>query len=77
LTGNLYPNDIILTRSEVLGVPIMVVRDDTYTVAKKMETILESSKLRDPKKISHGIQLVNSILDYDRINAALGIHTSG
>jgi len=77
LTGNLYPNDIILTRSEVLGVPIMVVRDDTYTVAKKMENILESSKLRDPKKISHGIQLVNSILDYDRINAALGIHSSG
>ena len=33
LTGNLYPNDIILTRSEVLSIPIVVVRDDTFTVA--------------------------------------------
>ncbi|MFO7803438.1 MAG: DRTGG domain-containing protein [Desulfovermiculus sp.] len=73
LTGNLYPNDIILSRSEVLGVPIMVVRDDTYTVAKKMENILESSKLRDTSKISHGIELVNSILDYSRIQSALGL----
>ncbi|MFP4258147.1 MAG: phosphotransacetylase family protein [Desulfovermiculus sp.] len=73
LTGNLYPNDIILTRSEVLGIPIMVVREDTFTVAQKMENIMESSKLRDPKKITHGVQLVNSILDYDRIMSALGL----
>lgn len=76
LTGNLYPNDIILSRSEVLGVPLIVVREDTYTVAKKMETILESSKLRDTVKIKHGIELVNSILDYETINTALGIHES-
>lgn len=35
LTGNLYPNDIIMTRAEVLEVPIVVVRDDTFTVAKR------------------------------------------
>ena len=73
LTGNLYPNDIILSRSESLEVPLIVVREDTYTVAKKMETILESSKLRDPIKISHGTEVVNSILDYTQINAALGL----
>jgi hypothetical protein len=73
LTGNLYPNDIILSRSEVLGVPLIVVREDTYTVAKRMESILESSKLRDTVKISHGIELVNSILDYKTICKALGI----
>ena len=73
LTGNLYPNDIILSRSESLGIPIIVVKEDTYTVAKKMETILESSKLRDSVKITHGIELVNSILDYAAINAALGL----
>ncbi|WP_027371513.1 phosphotransacetylase family protein [Desulfovermiculus halophilus] len=76
LTGNLYPNDIILSRSEVLGVPLIVVKDDTYTVAKRMETILESSKLRDTVKIKHGIDLVNSILDYHTITTALGIRDS-
>jgi BioD-like phosphotransacetylase family protein len=57
-------------------VPLIVVKDDTYTVAKRMETILESSKLRDTVKVKHGIDLVNSILDYQTIATALGIHSS-
>ena len=73
LTGNLYPNDIILTRSEVLEVPIIVVRDDTYTVAKTMENILESSKLRDPVKVKHGANLLNSIIDFSTIKKGLGL----
>ncbi|MFO8032342.1 MAG: phosphotransacetylase family protein [Desulfohalobiaceae bacterium] len=73
LTGNLYPNDIILTRSEVLEVPIIVVREDTYTVAKKMENILESMKLRDKVKVDHGAQLVDSILDWESIKQGLGL----
>uniref|UniRef100_UPI002D16879F phosphotransacetylase family protein n=1 Tax=Desulfovibrio sp. TaxID=885 RepID=UPI002D16879F len=58
LTGNLYPNDIILTRSEVLETPIIMVREDTYSVAKKMETILSRHKLRDAIKIRQGAELV-------------------
>ncbi len=73
LTGNLYPNDIILTRSEVLEIPVIVVRDDTYAVAKKMEAIQESYKLRDMIKINHGAGLVNSELDYDYIFAELDL----
>ena len=73
LTGNLYPNDIILTRSEDLEVPIIVVRDDTYTVAKKMEKILESIKLRDRIKINHGAKLMNSLLDWPAIKQSLGL----
>lgn len=73
LTGNLYPNDIILTRSEVLEVPIVIVRDDTYSVAKKMETILSRHKLRDVIKIRQGAQLVGSNIDYEYIKKSLGI----
>ena len=71
LTGNLYPNDIILTRSEVLGVPIIVVRDDTYTVAKKMEDIQISHKLRDIVKINQATQIINSSVDFPAIKEAL------
>ncbi|WP_045216930.1 phosphotransacetylase family protein [Desulfonatronovibrio magnus] len=67
LTGNLYPNDIILTRSEVLGIPIIMVRDDTYAVAREMDTLLSRHKLRDVIKIQHGSQLVNSAVDYQYI----------
>lgn len=73
LTGNLYPNDIIMTRAEVLEVPIVVVRDDTFTVAKKMETILSRHKLRDVIKIQHGSQLVSSIIDFQYLKTALGL----
>ena len=73
LTGNLYPNDIIMTRAEVLEVPIVVVRDDTFTVAKKMEAILSRHKLRDVIKIQHGSQLVSSIIDFQHLKEGLGI----
>ncbi|WP_462325584.1 phosphotransacetylase family protein [Desulfoplanes sp.] len=73
LTGNLYPNDIILSRSEVLGVPIIIVRDDTYTVANKMENILKSHKLRDIVKINQATQIINTSVDVPAIKAPLGV----
>ncbi|HBE93904.1 MAG TPA: hypothetical protein DDW80_00360 [Desulfovibrio sp.] len=73
LTGNLYPNDIILTRSEVLETPIIMVREDTYSVAKKMENILSRHKLRDAIKIRQGADLVAKRLDFAAIRQGLGI----
>ena len=73
LTGNLYPNDIILTRSEVLETPIIMVREDTYSVAKKMETILSRHKLRDAIKIRQGAELVARHLDFAAIREGLGL----
>ncbi len=73
LTGNLYPNDIILTRSEVLETPIVIVREDTFTVAKKMESILSSHKLRDMIKVNHGAQLVMANVDFPRLKERLGL----
>lgn len=73
LTGNLYPNDIILTRSEVLSIPIIVVRDDTYTVAKKMEAILSRHKLRAVIKIKQGAQLVSSSIDFNYLKEQMGL----
>lgn len=73
LTGNIYPNDIILTRSEVLGVPIIVAREDTFTVAQKMENILNRTKLREEVKINQGCQLVNEHLDHDTLFKKLGL----
>ena len=73
LTGNLYPNDIILTRAEVLEVPIVVVREDTYSVAKRMEAILSRHKLRDVVKIKQGLQLVSQAVDLESLKKGLGI----
>lgn len=73
LTGNLFPNDIILSRAETLKVPTIMVRDDTYTVAKKMESLLLRHKMRDISKVRQAAQLVNASFDFTALNAALGI----
>ncbi|MFA7165617.1 MAG: phosphotransacetylase family protein [Desulfoplanes sp.] len=67
LTGNLYPNDIILSRSEILGVPVIIVREDTYSVAKKMEEIQKSHKLRDMVKVNQATQIINANIDFPYI----------
>ena len=73
LTGNLFPNDIILSRADTLNVPIVMVRQDTYTVAKKMEGLLTRHKMRDVMKIRQGEQLISTNLDFGAIRDALGI----
>jgi BioD-like phosphotransacetylase family protein len=73
LTGNLYPNDVILTRSEVLETSIIVVREDTFTVAKKMENLLTRHKMRDQVKVRQGAELVAKHLKLDALTACLGL----
>jgi BioD-like phosphotransacetylase family protein len=73
LTGNLFPNDIILSRADALNVPIVMVRQDTYTVAKKMEDLLSRHKMRDVMKIRQGTQLVSNNLDFAAIREGLGL----
>jgi BioD-like phosphotransacetylase family protein len=73
LTGNLFPNDIILTRAEVLGTPIVMVREDTYSVARKMEDSLARHKLRGAAKLELGTKLVAEHLDFAQIKRALGL----
>jgi BioD-like phosphotransacetylase family protein len=73
LTGNLYPNDVILTRSEVLETSIIVVREDTFTVAKKMENLLTRHKMRDAAKVRQGAELVARHLDMAVLRRSLGL----
>lgn len=73
LTGNLYPNDIILSRADTLKVPIVMVRDDTYVVAHRMEQLLNRYKMHDIKKVRQAGQLVESAIDMTRLKADLGL----
>jgi len=73
LTGNLYPNDVILTRSEVLETSIIIVREDTFTVAKKMENLLTRHKMRDDVKVRQGAELVAKHLRMDVLRKSLEV----
>lgn len=73
LSGNIYPNEIILTRAKAIGIPLIVVQEDTYSVAKKTEKILESQKLRDVAKINHGSKLLEQAVNWPEIMRHLSI----
>ena len=73
LTGNLYPNEIVVSRAELKGVPIVVVRADTYSVAKNVEELSRKLRLREKEKVYCGIRLIEEGFDFKRLYKALGI----
>lgn len=77
LTGNIAPNDIIRTRAEEFGVPVIVVREDTYTVARKMEEILNRQKLRELVTIRRGADIVASSFNFTAFLTQTGIQKGG
>ncbi len=73
LSGNLYPNETIIARAEARHVPILVVRDDTYTVAKNVEATVGKFSLRKREKIDHGIKMVDQTFDFEKLYEHLNL----
>jgi len=73
LTGELYPSEIILSRAEQKNVPILVVREDTYSVAKKLEKLSVRLRLRDKAKVEKGMNLVTENISFSLLYKKLGI----
>lgn len=76
LTGNLYPNEIVISTAEMKGVPMLVVRGDTYAVTRQVEEMSRKLRLREKKKIETGIRLMDEGVDFDRLYGLLGIRQS-
>ncbi|MEW6162116.1 MAG: phosphotransacetylase family protein [Nitrospirota bacterium] len=74
LTGELYPSEIIIARAEQRDIPIIVVRDDTYTVAKKVERLSVRLRLRDKAKVARGMDLVMENVNFPLLYKKLGIN---
>ncbi len=73
LTGNFYPNDIILSRAEEHQVPVLIVREDTFTVAHKVEHGRHRGSLRGEAKLKRAMELVLERIDFDSLYKALGL----
>jgi BioD-like phosphotransacetylase family protein len=73
LTGNLYPNEIVVSKAEMRGIPIVVVREDTYSVAKKVEELSGKLRLREKEKVDCGIRLIEERVNFERLYGSLGI----
>ncbi len=71
LSGDLYPNETIVARAEVKGVPILVARDDTYTVAKEVEGAVGGLGLPKGEKIDRAIKLIDQAVDFEKLYKGL------
>ena len=59
LSGNLYPTAPILGRAEELGIPVILFPEDTMTLVDKMESLLRSVRIKNPRKV----ELVGAMFD--------------
>jgi BioD-like phosphotransacetylase family protein len=71
LSGDLYPNETIVARAEVRGVPILVAREDTYSVAKEVESAVGGLGLPKREKIDRAIRLTDQAFDFEKLYGRL------
>ena len=64
LTGNMHPSPIILGRAEELGVPVVLVKQDTLAAVDVVEGTFGRVRFHDEKKIRRFEALLNEHFDY-------------
>ncbi|MBN2374376.1 phosphotransacetylase family protein [bacterium] len=73
LTGNLYPNDIIINQAEERNVPIMIVKNDTFSTIEECERILGRIRIRDERKVKRAVDMVREHIQFERVYEILGL----
>jgi BioD-like phosphotransacetylase family protein len=74
LTGNLQPNPIIVRRAEDVGVPMVLVRQDTLTTVEKIERFFGKTRFHQEKKVERFEEMLADRFDFARLYQALGLN---
>ncbi|MFI4912610.1 MAG: phosphotransacetylase family protein [Sedimentisphaeraceae bacterium JB056] len=69
LTGGFMPEDTILSLLRASGIPVLVTREETYTVSARMKDLLFKIQTSDSDKIKATQRLVEKYVDIDAILA--------
>ncbi|HEX2172808.1 MAG TPA: phosphotransacetylase family protein [Dehalococcoidia bacterium] len=72
-TGNVPPNDTVVTLAQVNDIPILVAMDDTLTAVEHIEDLFGESRFFQPRKVERFRALLDERFAYDRLNRAIGI----
>jgi hypothetical protein len=65
LTGNLRPSPIILGRAEEVGVPMILVKQDTLTTVEIIEQFFGKTRFHQEKKIQRFERMLDERFDFD------------
>jgi uncharacterized protein len=73
LTGGFPPSPAVLVRGEELGVPMVLVEDDTLTAVERLESLLGRVHLHDPGKVARIRALLTADVSLDDLFAAFDL----
>lgn len=73
LTGNLSPSPIILGRAEEVGVPMILVRQDTLSAVEVIERFFGKTRFHLQKKVRRFSEMLEDRFDFDQLYAGLAL----
>jgi len=73
LTGDIYPNAVVLAKAGEKGVPIILVPYDTYTTVERVRDVAGKIKVGDDKRIKMAKKLVSENVDWKGLLSYLGL----
>jgi BioD-like phosphotransacetylase family protein len=73
LTGNLQPSALIVQQAEALGIPILLVKENTMETVNRIEKAYGKTRLAEPAKLEAFMKLMEERVDVKAIYAAVGL----
>ena len=73
LTGDLYPNEIILAKAEEKGVPVLLVKTDTASTVEICEDLFGHLSLHSVEKLKRVTEVVNAEVNMALVYEKLGL----
>ena len=73
LTGGLYPNDILLAKAEEMKVPLILVKDDTYSTVQKVDKVLGRLRVKEERKVTLGARLIEKEVNFSLLYKKAGL----
>jgi BioD-like phosphotransacetylase family protein len=73
LTGNLQPSPLILQQAEALGVPVLLVKENTMETVNRIEQAYGKTRLAEPEKLEAFMKLMEERVNVKAIYSAVGL----
>jgi len=73
LTGNLRPSPIIMARAEEVGVPMILVKQDTLAAVEIIEQYFGKTRFHQEKKVLRFQEMMEERFDFEDLYAAMGL----
>ncbi len=71
LTGGYQINDVVITKAQAKGIPIISVLDDTFTTIDKIEASMGKTSIRERRKVERAKELIDMEFDIKRFLKSL------